>query len=1269
MDPSWRIKTRPCPFYSQGKCLFADSCNFRHSAVIKATINPEVALLRELQTKSPRTPAGTRSPRIDGLLLALSDVIAPEEEEESYEEEASFDSSVSYEPCQAHTGEESYTLYDDSQMAKDLKTLKTEDDSEPSPPIPAPAPALAPPIPTAVVSAESPAPASPIPAAAVSTEAPDHDDSVAQEVFIPSTPANSHLLSPVTATLPQVPFALDRSSSRASVYTLDGAEEWHSPRPMQLEPPRSPAMSSTFDILASPFRSPSMRIASSQFGSFLSFLQPGAFEGSSDLSPNGDIEELDLDSPVATPEPKLVPDISEAAETPVASSRQIIQTTEDSPASVVKDTPKSPIVNSDEHTAVANGSAAANSPIAPVEEQVASTPIMQESTVEESPPQGLLAIANAAGMVSPPAGSFVIYHPDEVDSSPPEPFATQDFPPDESVNLSPYRNLLDHHNSIHIAPETVDEWEEGTPGEQSFYTDDVTAQLPYLQDTPDDTIHSLYEIYSDISSSPESSSPQLPPLPQSPAQEPSSDSGSPYFSGHEHVDVIPRFDEPHAVDVMPRPDEPHAFDERPPVFSHPMTPVSARGSIKSPVYSARSPPSFHRSMKSISSVHSSVKSPVFSPKSPPSIHRSAVDALSPQHSNDPPMEQSPPPPTSARIPFGFRKAPVTTDTSSVLSEPVVRSARPDSLQADDARSDKMGISKPPAGLKPLRLSVIVNSRPPSPPQSSSSSNSNASEHFAVRSAHRGSPESSVSSPVSNSNNFNAPSARASCGQLPRHDEPSTSRRVSLRNSQRLSTTDIRSAPLRRDSSWGAPPSAFYYPRPSSRISEPISRVEEEDVDADTTLIAPPPATASLIRSSSAFALHPPDPITRPLSAFSFHPATPRPDLLFALASDDVDQVRVALENGNVTANDQVGPQCALAFTLSNDQITNKLDIVKTLLAYGADPNALDDPALNPPARSPSGVDPDQGLPSLGTNVENLDPATRYYVSRAKSEAMQKNRALVQRTEFQPLARVCFDLVGQDLAFEQLFRALNTRSKQRKPGPVVAVLCGPSGHGKSFVAHRFSSLLNIPSHTVNLTTVRTPGDLWKSFSMDPNEDVISQLTLEEFLIENEGRPCVVVLDEIEKTAKENLFSLLVPFELGRCPIEAGKRHVDVRRVTWLATSNIGQETVFEFDKTRITPDKPISRQEYLQLTTTLRDQVSEHLGASLLSRVTCVLPFVPFSTEELRAIAAESVMSLGGEEVSRLNPSAIGGIIDRALLAYVAREGARSLYRADRKSVV
>jgi ATP-dependent Clp protease ATP-binding subunit ClpA len=181
-------------------------------------------------------------------------------------------------------------------------------------------------------------------------------------------------------------------------------------------------------------------------------------------------------------------------------------------------------------------------------------------------------------------------------------------------------------------------------------------------------------------------------------------------------------------------------------------------------------------------------------------------------------------------------------------------------------------------------------------------------------------------------------------------------------------------------------------------------------------------------------------------------------------------------------------------------------------------------------------------------------------------------------------------------------------------------------------------------------------------MGPEDDV-SQLTLAEFLVENEGRQCVVVLDEIEKTAKENLFSLLVPFELGRCPLESGRRHVDVRKVIWIATSNIGQETVTEYDESRPAAKEPMSRQEYLELTTILRDQVSTQLGASLLSRVTCVLPFVPFSEEERRAIAAESLMTLGGDDVSDLSLSAIDEMVDRALISYVPSEGARSLYRA------
>ena len=68
--------------------------------------------------------------------------------------------------------------------------------------------------------------------------------------------------------------------------------------------------------------------------------------------------------------------------------------------------------------------------------------------------------------------------------------------------------------------------------------------------------------------------------------------------------------------------------------------------------------------------------------------------------------------------------------------------------------------------------------------------------------------------------------------------------------------------------------------------------------------------------------------------------TPRPTLMFAIASDDVEQVKQVLQSGEVNPNEAVGPHSALAFTLTNDKLTNKLEIVKALLAYGADPESV-----------------------------------------------------------------------------------------------------------------------------------------------------------------------------------------------------------------------------------------------------------------------------------------------------------------------------------------
>ncbi|KAI0695854.1 P-loop containing nucleoside triphosphate hydrolase protein [Cerioporus squamosus] len=384
-------------------------------------------------------------------------------------------------------------------------------------------------------------------------------------------------------------------------------------------------------------------------------------------------------------------------------------------------------------------------------------------------------------------------------------------------------------------------------------------------------------------------------------------------------------------------------------------------------------------------------------------------------------------------------------------------------------------------------------------------------------------------------------------------------------------------------------------------------------------------------------------------------ATPRPTLLFALASDDVDEVRRVLESGEAGPNDDVGPQSALAFTLANEKLKNKMQMVKMLLAHGADTTALRDPE----AEEREAHSSRRGSGRLSKLLENVDPATRYYIERADSPQTRRASALIHRSYFRPLTRVRYDLIGQDRVLEQLFRVLSMPSM----APIVVLLCGPSGHGKSLLARKFGSLLEVPTHTVNMTTLRDTNDIWKSHSIAPHEEP-SDVSLKDFLIANEGKRCVVVLDEIEKTHDEKILSsLLMPWEYGRCSFEAGHRHVDVSKVIWLGTSNIGHDLVLEHQDQRPAPETQLSREEYVDLMTLLRPRVSERLGPSLLSRVTAVLPFVSFTTEEKLAIAAEALHALSGEAVSTMPPATRDMIVRTSLNSYIPSEGARSLYRA------
>jgi ATP-dependent Clp protease ATP-binding subunit ClpA len=122
---------------------------------------------------------------------------------------------------------------------------------------------------------------------------------------------------------------------------------------------------------------------------------------------------------------------------------------------------------------------------------------------------------------------------------------------------------------------------------------------------------------------------------------------------------------------------------------------------------------------------------------------------------------------------------------------------------------------------------------------------------------------------------------------------------------------------------------------------------------------------------------------------------------------------------------------------------------------------------------------------------------------------------------------------------------------------------------------------------------------------------------------------------------------------------------VRNVIWVGTSNVGQDLIFEHHQSRANQEETMSREEYVDLMGVLRSRVSDELGASILSRVSAILPFVPFTSEEKKAMASEFLQhqttAAGLEDM--LDGEKRGKIVDDSVKEYVPSEGARSLYRA------
>lgn len=292
---------RPCPFYQQGSCLFSDGCNFVHT--VSATIISEPFPFNQCLNHPDATPAATPTnlPRVvvdspspipspcrspdTSVLLALRLIENPDDAEKEKNAVNRSDDGITdwSEPLVNEKSsiineipqEEAYGADDDTddcignwtalsdyndlspqslseiidQEVGSLTPLVYDDSAEEEDTVHIP------------VSSHPESDVQPLPVGVTQSEPVDS-----------SSRASVGLLSPIElSTLHLGPFRLDYNTvtENANSFCSGDADTWNPPNPLLPSPPRSPSISSTFDLLSSPFRTPSSRVMSPYLGAFL----------------------------------------------------------------------------------------------------------------------------------------------------------------------------------------------------------------------------------------------------------------------------------------------------------------------------------------------------------------------------------------------------------------------------------------------------------------------------------------------------------------------------------------------------------------------------------------------------------------------------------------------------------------------------------------------------------------------------------------------------------------------------------------------------------------------------------------------------------------------------------------------------------------------------------------------------------------------------------------------------------------------------------------
>ena len=379
----------------------------------------------------------------------------------------------------------------------------------------------------------------------------------------------------------------------------------------------------------------------------------------------------------------------------------------------------------------------------------------------------------------------------------------------------------------------------------------------------------------------------------------------------------------------------------------------------------------------------------------------------------------------------------------------------------------------------------------------------------------------------------------------------------------------------------------------------------------------------------------------------------------------------------------------LAYTVLSAEysLTDTTDTVITLLALGAKPtdipqdlwvNPLKAPPITEPAVTASNADYLWCASKVRKAMcANLNLMQRYAPRKASFLQPPEPRMLqvAEAHELLPLFETPYHIIGQQLATHQVSESIISHFLFDTETPLVLLLTGPSGHGKTELAKQMGELLSLRLHRVDCAEMRFETDMFGPKAPYANYQVGSPLN--NHLAEHADKKTVVFLDEFDKTTADVRKALLLLFESGFYKDRRNNKKVDCTKVIWVLAANLGEDMINRFAMKNISDHDTIPKKVVDLIQQQLQNEIIQALGAPLAGRLSAFIPYLPFNALEQAVATYKFMRELRNKVRKPINVAAknfgrhmVLDFIDDGQIAlqlaktgYIPELGARSLKNA------